>query len=625
MRPKEASRRAGFRSVECPGGRGVLARRGCDVASRIVCRALARASAFARFDRLQEGEVLDQRFEIGRRIGAGAMGIVHIARDRARRENVAVKVLRSASGVDVARFDREIDSLVALQHPCVVRYVAHGRSPDGDPFLAMEWLEGETLKERSERARLTVGEILEVGLALASALAGAHARGVVHRDVKPANVFLVGGSTQSVKLLDFGVARRREPGLALTEAGAAVGTPAFMSPEQARGDDAVASPSDVFSLGTVLFKLASGRLPFQGEALNILIQLATERAPPLGDHASDAPKQLCALVDEMMAPEAGARPAMAEVFRRLLEIRGVLFPNARALNVPNVEADDTVVLRRRQARAMARTVPAAPSPVTASVPVAAVNAPPVRRRRRGAWNIPILLGVVAILGGGITAIALLGGSAPESRRKDGSAQPRSTASVKAKGSVDAVSAPPATASAAPHGARDCPVAADFCEPQPFADPGALDPDELLAACVASARRFDPSARLLLMSARPVALGKMDARAALAHTQCEFVTDDGRTLTVRLEGGYFAASRGSPDPREPVPDRACGFSSALRQSAGTLGREPVGVNYGRCRSASAAPYVCYEVEAPLVRLIIDPDSCAVIATEQRETPRLPPEL
>ncbi|MFO0616196.1 MAG: serine/threonine-protein kinase [Polyangiaceae bacterium] len=296
---------------------------------------------------MRVGDLLERRFRLDHLVGSGAMGLVFRAKDLAVGGDVAVKVLKrpdSASGTEEAsRFEREAEILLALQHPSVVRYVAHGRTSAAEPFLVMEWLVGETLKARMERAPLTLPETIDVGLALASALSGAHARGVVHRDVKPANVYLVRGSTSLVKLLDFGVARTRT-GRALTEAGTAIGTPAYMSPEQATGERDVAAPSDVFSLGTLLFELVSGARPFDAEELlDMLMKLTIEPAPPLASRAPSAPIELAALVDGMLAKTPASRPTMAEVFARLTEARQRVAPDAPTPHLAAVAAQHTMV------------------------------------------------------------------------------------------------------------------------------------------------------------------------------------------------------------------------------------------------------------------------------------------
>src|SRR5688572_26047666 len=162
------------------------------------------------------------------------MGAVYRAVDQQCGATVALKVLGADLRDGVERFEREAAVLASLAHPGIVRHVAHGRAEDGSPFLAMEWIEGEDLAERLARGPLSIhGAVTLVGR-MASALAEVHARGIVHRDVKPSNIFLRGGSEDRPVLLDFGLARQADASVALTRTGGVLGTPQYMAPEQVR-------------------------------------------------------------------------------------------------------------------------------------------------------------------------------------------------------------------------------------------------------------------------------------------------------------------------------------------------------------------------------------------------------
>jgi hypothetical protein len=227
-------------------------------------------------------ELVAGRFLIKREVGRGAAGIVYQASDRLSGQEVALKVI-AASGADLveqARFTREGQVLENLDHPGIVRVIAFGtletsgvdeqgrRLEEGSPYIAMEWLDGEDLQSRQRRAPLDLRQSLEVAWQVASALAAAHDAGIVHRDIKPSNIFLLDGSAESpasgvvvgsarpseggapklrTKLVDFGVAASND--VRLTKTGAVVGTPAYMAPEQARGDGGADVRSDIYSLG----------------------------------------------------------------------------------------------------------------------------------------------------------------------------------------------------------------------------------------------------------------------------------------------------------------------------------------------------------------------------------------
>ena len=183
---------------------------------------------------MRRGDLIGERFEIEKHVASGGMGQVFRARDVQTGETVALKTLLGDLGSHVlTRFDHERRALANLSHPGVVRYVAHGLTPTGEPFLAMEWLEGEDLSSRLARGRLSVKESLEMAAGVAEALSAAHARGIVHRDLKPSNIFLVGSRTDQVKVLDFGIARLDSGVTRVTLTGAILGTLGYMAPEQA--------------------------------------------------------------------------------------------------------------------------------------------------------------------------------------------------------------------------------------------------------------------------------------------------------------------------------------------------------------------------------------------------------
>src|SRR5262249_8837794 len=194
-----------------------------------------------------------ERFEIEALVGKGSMGEVYRARDRVTGDRVAVKLLLAEDVDSGERFAREAKLLLTLRHPRIVRYVAHG-SAEGRRWRAMEWLDGEDLATRLRQTGLTPAESLAMTARVAEGLAVIHAHGVVHRDIKPSNLFLPDGNIDRVKILDFGVARLAAGTKLLTRAGATIGTPAYMAPEQARGENAVGATTDLFALGCVLFE-----------------------------------------------------------------------------------------------------------------------------------------------------------------------------------------------------------------------------------------------------------------------------------------------------------------------------------------------------------------------------------
>src|SRR4051812_42629052 len=165
---------------------------------------------------MRTGDVIAGRFEIERAAASGGMGHVYRAIDRLSGGAVALKILSSMAAGGPLRFTREAHALATLQHPGIVRYVAHGVTPEGKPYLVMEWLSGETLSARLSSVGLSIAESVTLASRVASALGAVHRRGLVHRDLKPANLLLEGAAVERIKLIDFGIARLPDAGVRLT-------------------------------------------------------------------------------------------------------------------------------------------------------------------------------------------------------------------------------------------------------------------------------------------------------------------------------------------------------------------------------------------------------------------------
>lgn len=248
--------------------------------------------------------------------GSGAMGVVWRSLDRTTGKAVALKLLRPGS--EGERFLRESRLLAELDHPGIVRYVAHGSSDEG-PYLVMEWLDGESLAQRLERAELTASEAVRVVGRIASAIGAAHRRMIVHRDLKPSNIFLVERSLDDVRVLDFGVARQGALSGDLTRTGIIVGSPRYMAPEQARGAKDVGPAADCWALGAILFRCLTGRplLP-DGPMEVILSDLLLGPVPRVSDLRSDVPAALDELVARLLSKEPADRPPDGDAVARAL-------------------------------------------------------------------------------------------------------------------------------------------------------------------------------------------------------------------------------------------------------------------------------------------------------------------
>jgi tetratricopeptide (TPR) repeat protein len=252
------------------------------------------------------------RFDIERQVAAGGMATVYRARDRDGGAPVALKVLHGRGAAHADRFGQEAQLLAELNHPAVVRYVAHGSTPSGEHYLAMEWLDGETLEERLERSALSVVETVDLGRRVADALGSAHRRGIVHRDVKPSNLFLPQGSLGVAKVLDFGLARRMLDPRRITQAGKIMGTPMYMAPEQARGEPHIDGRADIFALGCVLYECLTREVAFNGAtAMAVLAKICLEEPRPLRDLCPDLPGDFEEILGRMLLKERGERIADA--------------------------------------------------------------------------------------------------------------------------------------------------------------------------------------------------------------------------------------------------------------------------------------------------------------------------
>jgi serine/threonine-protein kinase len=273
-------------------------------------------------------QALGSSFTLEGEIGRGGMGVVYHARDERLKRKVAVKVLppELAFREEIRiRFLREAETAARLSHPHIVPIHSVGEGPDGLVYFVMAYVDGESLAARlKRRERLPPEEARRIMMETADALGAGHALGIIHRDVKPDNILLEGSRGRTV-LTDFGIAKALTsttgPGT-LTATGVAIGTPHYMSPEQAAGDREIDGRSDIYSLGVVGYQMLAGELPFSAPTVpGILLKQITEQAPNLRDRTPTCPDDLASCVMRSLEKEPEARWPTADALRRALESR----------------------------------------------------------------------------------------------------------------------------------------------------------------------------------------------------------------------------------------------------------------------------------------------------------------
>ena len=270
------------------------------------------------------GRSLGDKYRLVRALGRGGMGAVYEATHTQLGRRVAIKVVHDRfAGDEVAagRFLREARAASAIGHPNIAEVYDIGVEPDGTRYMVMELLEGRTVGDAlRDEGRLAPGRALEIARQALSGLVAAHARGIVHRDIKPANLFLTRTheGREQLKILDFGVSRNVVDDATLqglTRPGTIVGTPAYMSPEQARGAKEIDARSDVWAMGVVLFELLTGTRPYRAGSYNeLILKITQEPVPSLRSRAPDLPEAVVAAVERALVKDTDSRYADATQF-----------------------------------------------------------------------------------------------------------------------------------------------------------------------------------------------------------------------------------------------------------------------------------------------------------------------
>ena len=282
---------------------------------------------------------LAPRFVCGEQHSSSQASWVFRSTDLESGAEVAVKLLKDSRPESRNAFSAEALLLAQLEHPGIVRYLAHGELAEGGAYIVTEWLDGEELGARLARGRLSIDEAITLITRAANVLAATHARGVVHLDLKPSNLFLGGGDLSNIRLLDFGIARLTRSVISDPEDDFVAGTPGYMAPEQILGEE-LSPATDVFALGCVLYRCIVGRRIFDGSPMDLMTRTVEEAVTPLASLVPDIHPALDELVAAMLSPDPRKRPADAERVLAAIaalpsELLDNIAPSARALLSPS--------------------------------------------------------------------------------------------------------------------------------------------------------------------------------------------------------------------------------------------------------------------------------------------------
>jgi serine/threonine-protein kinase len=400
------------------------------------------------------GQLIDSKYRIVRMLGQGGMGAVYEGENVRIHHRVAIKVLHAGIATNsdaLERFEREAQAAGKIGSDHIVEVYDLGELANGSRYMVMEYLEGENLSMRIQNhGRMPAEAIAPVMMQLLEGLGAAHAAGIVHRDLKPDNIFLVRSKKTGgdfVKIVDFGVSKFNklsgDSAMSMTRTGAVIGTPYYMSPEQAKGAKSTDHRSDLYSVGVVLYECATGQVPFQADTFNeLMFKIVLETPPDPEVLVQGIDPRFAAIIKKAMAREADARFQTAGEFQQAIAswmgaVGGVM-SGAFSQNPQTLPQPVSI-------NTLGRTAPTPPnaafSKTAGSLPnvgvsVATTHAPAAKSNKGGAIAAIAIAAVVLVVGGGVVTMKLVKG------RGGASDTPVATSTVKPPDPPVAAVAPP---------------------------------------------------------------------------------------------------------------------------------------------------------------------------------------